>query len=117
MSESVLYADFSKIDEILRPWAERRGVHVFESLEDSPPRLVRSRQRFGDLGTIVRNMWIDAPDQKGRVVVHAVASHFIGDTEAAITWRLDQTTELTNLRDVLSSVHDRLLAAPHSKRS
>jgi len=126
VSANNLEPDFSKIDAVLKPWAQKRKLQVYDQLDadDAPGRLIvwrKQSKRFGRSSLTTWSLWVDSPaDSYGRVYLHAHAAHFpdnesgvIGE-RAALNWRLDQLAELPRLKAALSAIYKRLLRAPFS---
>ena len=81
-------SDYSGIDPILMPWAERRGLHVYTGHRQN---VVRS---------VTIYVWLDPPNELGLVGLHAGNRGF----------RLDEAVPLSGLEAALDGACERLTA-------
>jgi hypothetical protein len=93
-------SDYSGIDSVLMPWAQRRGLHVYMG---NPQNVVRSITIYvwnGARHESTGHIWLDAPNELGLVGLHAANRGF----------RLDEAVPFDGLEAALDAVCARLAA-------
>jgi hypothetical protein len=90
-------ADYSKIDPHIYSWAQKHKLHVLTFYKDSDVRSVE----IVDNSVNRYQIWIDAPDEKNEVLIHA------WDYKKK---RIDVKSSLSNFADKLEGVYLTILS-------
>ncbi|HEX3483462.1 MAG TPA: hypothetical protein VHT51_00285 [Micropepsaceae bacterium] len=93
-------SDFSQIDAILMPWAEKRGLHVYTGHRQNVVRSVTIYVWIGTRHDSTGHIWLDRPNELGLVGLHAAHRGF----------RLDEAVPLSGLETALDAACARLAA-------
>ena len=93
-------SDYSGIDPILMPWAERRGLHVYTGHRQNVVRSVTIYVWLGSRHDSTGHIWLDPPNELGLVGLHAGNRGF----------RLDEAVPLSGLEAALDAACERLTA-------
>jgi hypothetical protein len=93
-------SDYSGIDSILMPWAERRGLHVYTGHRQNVVRSVTIYVWVGTRHESTGHIWLDPPNELGLVGLHAANRGF----------RVDEAVPLANLEAGLDTACERLAA-------
>ena len=91
-------SDYSEIDPILMPWAEKRGLHVYVGHKQNVVRSVTVYVWLGSRHDSTGHIWLDAPNELGLVGLHAAHENF----------RLDEAVPVAELRLALDRAADEL---------
>jgi hypothetical protein len=91
-------SDYGEIDSILKPWAERRGLHVYTGHRQNIVRSVTVYVWIGSRHESTGHIWIDPLNELGLVGIHAAANGF----------RFDEAVPLSDLTRVLDLACDQL---------
>jgi len=93
-------SDYSRIDPILMPWAERRGLHVYTGHKQNVVRSVTVYVWIGARHDSTGHIWLDPPNELGLVGLHA----------AHRDYRFDEAVPLNGLEAALEHACERLAA-------
>jgi hypothetical protein len=91
-------SDFSKIDPILMPWAEKRGLHVYVGHRQNVVRSVTIYVWVGTRHDSTGHIWLDPPNELGLVGLHAGNRGF----------RIDEAVPLFGLEAALDAACEHL---------
>ena len=100
-------SDYSAIDSILMPWAERRGLHVYTGHRQNIVRSVTVYVWMGSRHESTGHIWIDPPNEMGLVGIHASSGLF----------RLSEAVPLSDLAQALDAACEELAAQKQRARS
>ena len=66
-------SDYAAVDAVLMPWAARHDLHVYAWDRNGPLRSLILYYWRGSRHESAGHMWIDGPDEQGRLTVHGAA--------------------------------------------
>jgi len=93
-------SDYSAIDPVLMPWAEKRGLHVYTGQRQNLVRSVTVYVWMGSRHESTGHIWLDPLNEMGLAGIHAAAGRF----------RLDEAVPLSDLTRALDRICDELAA-------
>ena len=76
--------DFTRIDPVLMPWAEARGLHVYTGHKQNVVRSVTLYIWIGSRHDSIGHVWVDPENELGLVGVHAALGSFRSDEAVPI---------------------------------
>ncbi len=77
--------DYSEIDSILLPWAEKRGLHVYTGHKQNVVRSVTIYVWIGSRHESTGHIWLDPPNELGLVGLHAAHRGFTFDEAVPVS--------------------------------
>ena len=93
-------SDYSTVDPILMPWAQKRGLHVYTGHRQNVVRSVTIYVWLGSRHDSTGYIWLDPPNELGLIGLHAAHRGF----------RLDEAVALNGLESALDAACERLAA-------
>ena len=96
---------YAKIDSVLMPWAERRGLHVYVGHRQNVVRSVTIYVWMGSRHESTGHVWADPINEMALIGIHAAAG----------TFRFDDAVPLAKLTDALDGACEKLAA--HKQRN